>query len=221
AWLVNPEARAILGPRTLITDLRTGAMVGGSGEQAIATAAAAQMSRFYDLPNSSISGATESKIPDAQSGYEKALTVSLAAHAGCNLISQSCGMQASLMGCALESYVIDNDMLGSIMRSVRGVELNEESLAREVIAEVANGEGHYLGTSDTFARMNTDFLYPDIADRQSVDEWVESGSLDMRERAIVRAREILAQHHPAHISDEVDAAIRRAHEIRLPREMLT
>ena len=69
AWLVNPEARAVFGPRPMITDLRTGGMAGGSGEQALLTAAAIQMTRFYQLPSSTIAGATDSKSPDAQSGY--------------------------------------------------------------------------------------------------------------------------------------------------------
>ena len=118
--LVNPDCPAIFGPRPLITDLRTGAMTGGCGEQAILMAGAVQMASHYDLPNSCIAGATDSKEPDAQSGYEKALSVSLAAHAGCTMITQAGGMHAALMGVALESYVIDNDMLGDILRSVRG-----------------------------------------------------------------------------------------------------
>ena len=115
AWLVNPEARAVFGPRPMITDLRTGAMSGGGGEQAKLTAAAMSMARFYGLPNSTIAGATDSKVPDAQSGYEKCLTVTLAVQAGADSITQAAGAQASLMGASLEAYVIDNDMLGSIL----------------------------------------------------------------------------------------------------------
>ena len=128
AWALNPEAKVIFGTRPMLTDLRTGAMSGGSAEGAIATAATVQMANFYGLPNSVIAGATDSKIADAQSGYEKSLTVTLAAQAGCNLITQASGMQASLMGCALESYVIDNDMLGVILKSLHGIEVNEETL---------------------------------------------------------------------------------------------
>jgi len=218
AWLVNPQSKVIFGTRPMITDLRTGGMTGGSGEQAILMAATAQMAQHYDLPNSTIAGATDSKIGDAQSGYEKCLTVSLAAQAGSNLITQSCGMQASLMGCALESYVIDNDMLGGVMRSLTRIEVNEDTLAVSAIDDVVHGEGHFLGQPETLNRMQTDFLYPDIGDRRTIEEWEQSGSRDIREVAIVKTREILESHFPGHLSTETDQALRSKFDIRLNRE---
>jgi trimethylamine--corrinoid protein Co-methyltransferase len=67
----------------LVSDLRTGAFSGGSGEEAVLAAAAVQIGKFYDLPNSVGASMSDSKIPDAQAGYEKGVTTSLAAHAGC------------------------------------------------------------------------------------------------------------------------------------------
>lgn len=217
AWLLNPEAKVIFGTRPMLTDLRTGAMSGGSPEGAIAMAASAQMANYYGLPNSTIAGATDSKIADAQSGYEKSLTVTLAAQAGSNLITQAGGMQASLMGCALESYVIDNDMLGSIMKSLTAIEVSDETLALTAIDEVAHGEGHFLGQAETLQRMQSDFVYPQIADRRSIDEWTAGGSKDIREIARQRTREILQAHYPAHLSAELDAELRQKFDIRLPR----
>jgi trimethylamine--corrinoid protein Co-methyltransferase len=218
AWLVNPQSKVIFGTRPMVTDLRTGAMTGGSGEQAVLMAATAQMAQYYDLPNSTIAGATDSKIGDAQSGYEKCLTVSLAAQAGSNLITQSCGMQASLMGCALESYVIDNDMLGSIMRSLAPIEVNKQSLAVSAINDVVHGDGHFLGQPETLNRMQTDFLYPDIGDRRSIEDWEQSGAMDIREVAIAKTRGILAGYFPQHLSMETDLTLRSKFDIRLPKE---
>ena len=217
AWLVDPEASIVFAPKPLVADLRTGAMSGGGGEQAILMAAAAQMGRHYDLPTSSIAGITDAKIADAQHGAEKCLAVGLAAHAGSNLITQSCGMQASLLGCALESYVIDNDMLGNIMRSVRGVEANPETIAADVIAEVCRGEGHYLGHLQTLARMKSDYVYPMIGDRRTPAEWERDGGLDVRARARDHARKVLAGHFPRHIPDHADDAIRSRHDLILSR----
>ena len=217
ARLVDPNAQAIFAPKPLVADLRTGAMCGGGGEQAILMAAAAQMGRFYDLPTSSIAGITDAKIADAQSGYEKCLAVTLAAHAGANVITQACGMQASLLGASLEAYVIDNDMLGAILRSVRGVEVSEVDMAAGVIAEVACGEGHYLGHPQTLARMHSDYVYPTVADRRSPGDWEESGSTDIRERARARARQILAGPHPSHLPDALDRSLRVRHELLLSR----
>lgn len=213
AWLVDPDARIIFAPKPLVADLRTGAMCGGGGEQAVLMAGAAQMGRFYDLPTSSIAGITDAKVADAQAGYEKSLAVTLAAQAGSNLITQACGMQASLLGASLEGYVIDNDMLGAIMRSVRGVEATEENLSASVIRDVCLGEGHYLGHADTLARMKADYAYPAIADRRSPREWEGDGACCIRDVARARARDVLAAHHPRPFSDEIDAEIRRRHNI--------
>lgn len=139
ARLVDPNAAATYGAKPLISDLRTGSMCAGGGEQAILMAAAAQMGRFYNLPVTSIAGITGSKMLDAQNGSEKNLAVSSAAHSGSNLITQACGMQASLLGVSLEAYVVDNDMIGNILRTLRGVEVTAENIGAEVIAEVCRG----------------------------------------------------------------------------------
>ena len=194
---------------------------GGSGEQAIVMAGAIQMANYYELPNSCIAGATDAKTPDAQSGYEKATTLTLATHAGCNLITQASGMQASLMGCALESYVIDDDMLGGILRSVRGLEADEDSMVADVIDHAVRGEGHFLGEADTFARMEVDFQYPRIADRTSPEEWEAAGSIEMRERARGRTREILDTHYPDHLNSDMDQALRDRFDIHLPRDAMS
>jgi trimethylamine--corrinoid protein Co-methyltransferase len=217
ARLVDSGAAAIFAPKPLVADLRTGAMCGGGGEQAVLMAAAAQMGRFYDLPTSSIAGITDAKVPDAQHGYEKCLAVSLAAHAGSNLITQACGMQASLLGVSLEGYVADNDMLGAILRTVRGVEADAEAIGTEVIAEVCRGEGHYLGHAQTLGRMKSDYVYPVVADRRSPRDWEADGGLDMRARARARARTILSAPHPAHLGDAQDRAIRARHRLLLSR----
>jgi trimethylamine--corrinoid protein Co-methyltransferase len=214
-WSVSPDAKMIFGAKPMITDLRTGGMSGGGGEQALVMAAATQMAQYYDLPNVSIAGASDSKIADAQSGYEKSLSVSLAAHAGSNLITQACGMQASLMGCALESYVIDNDMLGGILSSLRPLQINEETLSAKSIDKVVHTEGHFLGEKETMARMKSDFLYPVIADRRPPAEWEQDGRKEIRQVALVRTKEILDTHFPNHIDQNIDQSLRTNFDIRL------
>ncbi|MEJ2178823.1 MAG: trimethylamine methyltransferase family protein [Gammaproteobacteria bacterium] len=178
-------------------------------------AAITQVAQYYDLPNVSIAGATDSKIADAQSGYEKSLSVTLAAHAGSNLITQASGMHASLMGCALESYVIDNDMLGSIMSSLRPFEINRETMSAPSIDKVVKAEGHFLGEAETMARMKSDFVYPEIADRRTFREWEDDGQKDIRQIAQSRTKEILNSHFPDHIDPDLDRLIRNKFDIRL------
>ncbi len=220
ARLLDADARAIFAPKPLVADLRTGSMSGGGGEQAILMAAAAQMGGFYDLPTSSIAGITDSKLPDAQHGYEKNLAVSLAIHAGSNLVTQSCGMQASLLGASMESYVVDNDMLGAILRSVRGMEVNAETIAADVIVEVCRGEGHYLGHPQTYARMKSDYVYPEVGDRQPPAQWEADGARDVRERARERARHILSAHYPDYLDAETDGYLRGKYPVILSPEQM-
>ena len=215
AWLVNPEARAVFGPRPMITDLRTGGMAGGSGEQALLTAAAIQMARFYQLPSSTIAGATDSKSPDAQSGYEKCLNVTQTVHAGANIITQACGAQAGLMGLSLAALVIDNDMLGSILRASGPVAVSPETIALESIDRVACGIGHFLGEPETYARMHSDFLYPKTVDRLGIAAWEEAGKPDMRDNAHDQVRTILEEHHPTYIDAKSEMILRKALPILL------
>ncbi len=215
---IKEGAPAIIGSWPFVSDLRTGAMSGGSGEQAILMAACGQMSQYYDLPSGIAAGMTDSKIPDAQSGYEKGYTVSLAAHSGANLIYESAGMHASLLGCSLESYVIDNDMLGAINRTVRGIEITDETLSLEPIREVClEGPGHYLGHAQTLSRMQSDFLYPTIGDRENINIWLEQGSTDIVQRAHAKVQSILSSHYPKHWDDDIDNQIREMLPIGLPK----
>ena len=214
-WLVDPRARLVFGPRPMVTDLRTGGMSGGGGEQALLTAACVQMARHFDLPSSTIAGATDSKIADAQAGYEKSLNVTLAAQAGCNFITQACGMQASLMAASLEAYLIDNDMLGAILKSLAPIVVAPHTLALDSMRDVVAGEGHFLGQPDTLARMSSDFVYPKLADRRSPAQWAQAGSLDIRAVARQRTTELLASHFPSHMGPEIQAALRAAFDIRL------
>jgi len=216
AWLVEPDARIIFAPKPLVSDLRTGAMCGGSGEQAVLMAAAAQMGRFYNLPTSCIAGYSDSKLHDAQAGFEKSLSVSLAAHAGCNIISHACGTLASMIGSTYESFIIDNDMLGNVLRSVHGFEVSADTIAAEVIREVVTGDGHYLGHPQTLQRMEDDYVYPRIADRQTPDGWAESGALDMMTRARNRARDILAEPIRSNIDPVVEKMLRTRFDILVP-----
>ena len=215
--IIDPNCRGIFAAWPFVSDLRTGAMSGGSGEQALLSAACAQMAGFYDLPNSVPAGMTDSKLPDAQSGGEKGYTISLAAHAGATMIHECAGMQGSLMGTAFESYVLDNDLLGAILRTVKGVEVSEDTLSFDVIRDVAMGPGHFLGHPQTFARMKTDYVYPQIADRRSISEWQEAGARDARAVARDRVRRILTEHCPGHIAESVDARLRDCYKIVLPR----
>jgi len=212
---------SIFGTWCFVSDLRTGAMSGGSPEQALLSAAAGQMAHFYDLTGGTASGMTDSKIPDGQSGAEKALNHALVGNSGANMIYESAGMHASLLGFSMESLVIDNDIIGAAQRTIKGIEVNEERLSFETIKDVClNGPGHFLGSDQTLQLMQTEYLYPTVGDRKSPNEWADQGSLDVNARAIKKVADILGHHFPAHISEAVDAQIRSRFPVKLPRSAM-
>ncbi len=218
---IVPQHPCICGPWPFVSDLRTGAMSGGSGEQAVLMAACGQMGRYYDLPTGIAAGMADAKVPDAQSGYEKGYTLTLAGHSGTNMVYESAGMQASLLGFSFEGCTIDNDMLGAINRTIRGIEISDDNLALDTIRDVCmDGPEHFLGHQATFSRMLRDYVYPDLGDRLPPAEWMKQGSASIEQKARQRTREILESHFPTHIPEEVDERIRRKFDIHLPREQM-
>ena len=214
--LLKPGHPVVLGNWAFVSDLRTGAFSGGGGEQALLGAASGQMSAFYGLPGGMGAGMSDSKLPDNQAGFEKGLTLGLAALSGGGFVYESAGMLASLLGCSFEAMVIDDDMLSGIRRIARGIEVSDDTLSVDVIAEVVNGPGHFLGTRQTLELMESEFVYPRQADRSSPEDWTASGSRDIRERAAEKAKEILETHRPELIDAETDARIRDRFAIHLP-----
>ena len=216
--MLSPGHPCIMGLWPFVSDLRTGAMTGGSGEEAVLCAAAAQIANWLGLPSGVPAGMTDSKLIDGQAGHEKGLTVALAALAGSNLVYESAGMMASILACSLEMMVIDNDMLGAVNRTVRGIEVDPDSLATRVIRDVIAGEGHFLGHEQTLRVMQRDYVYPAVGDRLSPDDWTDAGKLSASDRAHAYVIETLASHFPGHVSPAVDARIRERFPIRLPVE---
>ncbi len=214
--LINPGCAMTFAAWPFITDLRTGSFSGGSGEQALIGAAAIQMGTYYNLPTSVGAGMTDAKIPDAQYGYEKALSFALAAHAGANRICEFGGMMGSLMGCSFESMVIDNDAAGMILRSLRGIEVSDETLAVDIIHDCTIDPGHFLGNSQTLNYMETEYVYPELMDRWQVDKWEKDGSRDLFEVACERTQDLMSDHYPNYFGAQTDAKIRDIFPIKLP-----
>tara|TARA_B100000123_G_C25619934_1_gene379665 strand:- start:215 stop:802 length:588 start_codon:yes stop_codon:yes gene_type:complete len=178
-------------------------MAGGAPEQLMATAAAVQVMRYWGIPCSVIAGATDSKLVDFQSGYEKALTINSAVQTGANLITQAAGSQASLMAVNYGAMVADNELIGVLLKSNIIPEISDETLMHESIREVVNNDGHYLGHPETYARMKSDFYYPEIAERKTIEEWAYSEKLDMGQRAEFKAAEILQNYWPSHLNTKI------------------
>lgn len=203
-----PGHPAIFGTWPFVSDLRTGAMSGGSAEQALLTAGCAQMHQYYGLPGGAAAGMSDSKLPDMQAGWEQGINTALAGLAGLNLVYEAVGMQASLLGFSFEGMVLGDDILGQALRVVRGIEVDEDSVGIEAMRQVClEGPGHYLGHEQTLARMQRDYVYPAAGNRMSPKEWDEAGRPELLQSAVKRRDAILAR-AGCTVAPEVDRAVR-------------
>ncbi len=216
--LLKPGHPLFMGNWPFVADLRTGAFAGGSGEMALLAAGAAQMARFYDIPSSLSAGMSSSKQPDIQSGWEKGYLATMAGLAGGNMITQTTGILADIIACSQESFLLDTDLLGGVQRAVRGIEVTDDSLSADVIRDVVNGEGHFLGHDRTLALMESEYVYPEIAERLTIKDWAAWNEKDIRQRARQKLGEIMREYYPDHIDPADDARIREAFDIRLSPE---
>jgi trimethylamine--corrinoid protein Co-methyltransferase len=193
-------------------------MTGGSGEQALLTAGCAQMHRYYDLPGGAAAGIADSKLPDMQAGWEQMCSNVMAGLSGLNMVYEAAGMHASLLGFCHESLILGDDLIGQALRCVRGIEVNDETLALDQMRAVCmGGPGHYLGTEQTLGRMQADHVYPALGDRTSPKEWAENDKPDLIEKAKARKEEILSHRSDARFDPALDAEIRKRFRIYLPQ----
>jgi trimethylamine--corrinoid protein Co-methyltransferase len=190
AQLVNPGAPALAGCVASVTDMRDLKYLSGAVEMGLLNAGAAQMAQYYKLPVYTTAGMSDSKINDAQAGYESAITSTLVALAGGNFIHDAAGFLEFCMTASFDKLVIDNEIIGMVMRAVEGIEVNEKTLAFDVIKQAGPG-GHFVSSRHTRRFMRKEFFHPSLSDREDRERWNESGSKDTWARATQKVREIL------------------------------
>jgi trimethylamine--corrinoid protein Co-methyltransferase len=189
-----------------VGDMRTGAYSPGAIETGMLLMGFAQMATFYNVPCGGYVGLTNSKISDAQAGYEKGMSSVAALCGGLDYFVIG-GLMDALMSLDFGQLVIDNEIALMLKRIARGYESGEESLALDLIAETGPG-GMFIDKEHTLARMKKTAFLPDVADRNPRRAWEEKGGLTSHDRAMQRVRDILTRDNPAVFSPEVDARIR-------------
>lgn len=199
----------------LVIDLRSGAFSAAGGETAVMNAASAQIINWLGLPSGVAAGMSDAKAPDAQMGFEKGITATTAGLAGANMIFESSGMMASLLGASFEAFVIDDEMHSLIYRTLRGIEVTPDTLSLEAIKSAVLGDGHFLGAQQTLDAMQRDYFYPSLSDRSDPKTWADGGAKTMWNRANIRAKDILSSHKPRYIDPIADRLIRSKFNILL------
>lgn len=206
--LLKPGAPMVLKPDTDVFDMRTSQCTYGSPEQNLGKLAMAQLARRYQIPIYSLGGGVEAKVPDADAASESMMSMLLNALAGINL-NQSLGSMAfGLYGCQ-EQVVICDEQVRQIKHILRGITVDEDTLALDVTREVGYG-GSYLGHEHTGRWFRQELYFPRLFVRQTIEEWEASGKKMAHDVAHERVRAILEKAGPVPLSPAVDAALEQA-----------
>jgi trimethylamine--corrinoid protein Co-methyltransferase len=170
----SPGARVMYGAVPSTMDLRTMDLAMGSVETAMMNACAVTLAKIYDLPIYASAGVTDAKVPDIQSGFEKGVSCLLLAMAGADYIHLAAGMLDSGNSISYEQFVIDDEILGMVYRLLKGVDVDANTLAVELIEQVGPG-GNYVMEEHTIQHMNGQFFYPSLSVRKNFDMWEKNG----------------------------------------------
>ena len=189
------------GSCTTIMDLRKAQCATGCAEHAMFGAAIACLARFYNIPCVAPGSWTDSKAMDMQAGYEKAFSALVPAFAGANIIFGAGGFAGGMI-VDFGSFVSENDLFNTIQFTLRGFDINEETMALDLIHEVGP-RGEYLTLSHTMEHMRENQMWPALFNRDVESTWVTNGSKDLDEVARERARELIAKPNPAPLSQSV------------------
>ncbi|MGB3702900.1 MAG: trimethylamine methyltransferase family protein [Anaerolineales bacterium] len=203
--MIHPGSELIYSTLPTVADMRTGAYSPGAIETGILHMGCAQMAHFYNIPSGGYIGLTNSKVNDAQSGYETGMSVTAGYLGGADLFNMG-GLLDALMAFDFAKAVIDNDIAMMLKRIRKGFEFSEENLALDLIKDIGPA-GMFADLEHTLDRMRTTMHLSDIADRQPRQQWQENGAHDVQTRAMKRVKEILTQDNPAIFSPEIDAQI--------------
>jgi trimethylamine---corrinoid protein Co-methyltransferase len=188
---------------------------GGGVECGMMNAAIHQLSAHIQVPNYNSAGLTDAKLPDAQAGWEKAMTVLLGAMGGSNYMHHSAGMLESMLTVAHEQFVMDDEIIGMACKVLKGIEVDADHLALDVIDTVGPA-GNFMMSPHTMKYMRSEYFQGNgVTDSKSRHQWEQGGALDARERARGLARKILESPETPYISEEIDQAIREKFNILL------
>lgn len=196
--LINPGLPSVFAIASGQTDMGTGNYSGGDPRTTLLHAATAQVAHAYGLPFQGGTG-IDATVSDAQAGYERGTQVLGNALAGTNFIHLSIGMMEQMLTASYAQCVIDNEIIEASFVIARGIEVNAETLALDVIREVGPC-GYYLDHPHTLKHFREECFFPKITNRNKWDSWMATGGKDMYQSATEEARRILDEHHPQYIT---------------------
>jgi trimethylamine--corrinoid protein Co-methyltransferase len=204
--LYKSGAPVFFGTVSTITDMKSGNAALGSIETGLITTAIAQLAQYYNIPSRGPGSITDSKVLDVQCGFERLQTLLVAAQAGINYITCAGTYEETLVE-SLELLVIDDELVGIVKRLLEGINVDEETIALDVIKKVASNPKkgvNYLGEAHTRKFMRKELFIPTLIDRNRRSTWRKKGSKDIIGRAGEKVEHILQSFIPPELDKEIE-----------------
>jgi trimethylamine--corrinoid protein Co-methyltransferase len=195
AQCVRPGAPCIYSAAGTSADMHVSSVATGAPEAEIVALCNAQLAHFYNIPVRNAGALTDSKLMDTQAALESALTLTMGEMSGGNFILHGVGIIESYNTLSFEKLIIDNEIIGHLKRIHRGIEVNEETLAFEVIEDVGP-RGTFLPEEHTVEHFKQEFYNTKLCSRNSFSMWELDGSKSLEQVANEEWKKILA-HAPA------------------------
>ncbi|ADL12580.1 trimethylamine methyltransferase family protein [Acetohalobium arabaticum] len=198
---IEEGAPFIMGGYFTIVDTENEICSDGAPESSLMQAALSDIAHYLDIPMFGACGGTDSKTVDEQAAIEDALSILTSAKSGANL-NHGIGSIEYGNATALENLIICDEMIGFARRSIKGIEVNDETLALDIIHEVGPG-GHFITQQHTMDNFQKETWYPDLFQRKNYVDWEDEGKKTLTDRAHEKALDILESHEPDGLDDEM------------------
>lgn len=216
--MIEPGTPVVYGSFLTNIDLQSGSPVFGSPESQLGLFASAQLARHYGLPFRGGGMFASSKLPDAQAAYESVMVMLPTLLARVNFVLHAAGWLENGLVSGYEKFVLDCEVLGMMHTFAKGLDLSDESLALESIAEVRPG-GHHLGTEHTLRHFRDAFYRAELFDYNSAEQWELNGAEDSYTRAHKKVKKLLAEYEAPALDPAIEEALvdymnRRKHELK-------
>ena len=179
--MVNPGTPVVYASQSTTSDMRTGQIACGSPEGALCYKYTAQLAKFYGLPCRGGGAVTDSKVVDAQSGYESMMTLMADWSNNMNLIIHSAGILDSYNATSYEKLIQDFEIVRYVKRYFRDFEVNDDTIPLDLIDEVGHS-GEFLTKDHTFQYCHSEPLNPTISSRGRVSDNLHQLDINIEKR---------------------------------------
>ena len=203
--VINPGTPVVYGAASSITAMRYGSLSIGAPESMMIISASAQLAKYYGVPVRGGGSLTDSKIPDNQASYEAAIVMLGTALSGINFVLHAAGILQYYNAMSFDKFMIDEEVCGMVKRIKKGIVVNEDTLAADLIKQVGPG-GEFLTSMHTFKHHRSEFFPASLSDRSAYDVWgIERH--DTAARARIKMKERLSE-EVNFLDKDVEKAIR-------------